>query len=79
MAREPLENSLENAQKSSGRSVEYMNLDKSDEIQLSCEKCGTALSANVAGRTILSDGHVHMFCQDCVHHLLIIKDGSLQL
>jgi RNase P subunit RPR2 len=56
-----------------------MNLDKSDEIQLSCEKCSTALSADAASRTILSDGHVHVFCQDCMRHMLIIRDGSLKL
>ncbi|MGZ7115787.1 MAG: hypothetical protein ACXVIS_10130 [Halobacteriota archaeon] len=56
-----------------------MKLDKSDGIQLACEKCGTALNTDAASRSILSDGQVHVFCQDCTHHLLIIKDGSLYL
>jgi len=56
-----------------------MNLKKSDEIQLSCEKCSKALSTDATSRTILSDGQVHVFCQDCMRHMLIIKDGSLKL
>jgi|GEM_PF-2134236 hypothetical protein len=42
-----------------GLSPGYMNLDKSDEIQLYCEKCSAILSADTASRTILSDGNVH--------------------
>jgi RNase P subunit RPR2 len=56
-----------------------MNQNKSDETQLYCEKCSTTLSADTASRTILSDGHVHVFCQDCMRHMLIIRDGSLKL
>ena len=58
---------------------EFMKLDKSDRIQLACEKCGTALNTDAASRSILSDGQVHVFCQDCTRHMLIIKDGSLNL
>ncbi len=56
----------------------FMNTNKSDDIELSCEKCGTALSADAASRTILTDGHVHVFCQSCMQHVLIVKDGSIQ-
>ncbi len=56
---------------------EFMKLDKSDGTQLACEKCGTVLSTDAASRSILSDGQVHVFCQDCTRHMLIIKDGSL--
>jgi RNase P subunit RPR2 len=55
-----------------------MNVNKSDDMELSCEKCGTALSADEASRTTLFDGHVHVFCQSCMQHVLIVKDGSLQ-
>ncbi len=55
-----------------------MNMNKSDDIELSCEKCGTALSADTASRSIFTDGHVHVFCQSCMQHLLIVKDGSIQ-
>jgi hypothetical protein len=55
-----------------------MNTNKSDEIELSCEKCGTALSTDEASRTILIDGRVHVFCQSCMQHVLIVKDGSIQ-
>jgi hypothetical protein len=53
-------------------------MNKNDAVQLSCEKCGTALSVDGASRTILADGQVHVFCQSCMQHLLIIKDGSIQ-
>jgi len=53
-------------------------MNKSDNIALFCEKCGTALSADTANRTILADGHVHHFCQSCMQHILIVKDGSMQ-
>ena len=55
-----------------------MNMNKSDDIELSCEKCGIALSADTARRTILTDGHAHVFCESCMQHLLIVKDGSIQ-
>lgn len=55
-----------------------MNINKSDDFELSCEKCGTALSANAASRTILTDGNAHVFCQSCMQHMLIVKDGSIQ-
>jgi len=55
-----------------------MYLDTSDDNELSCEKCGTTLSADEASRTILSDGRAHVFCEGCTQHLLIIKDGSIQ-
>ena len=55
-----------------------MNVDKSDDIELSCEKCGIALSADAVSRTILADGRAHVFCQSCMQHLLIVKDGSIQ-
>jgi hypothetical protein len=54
-----------------------MNMNKSDDTELSCEKCGTALSADTGSRSILTDGHVHVFCQSCIQHLLIVKDGSI--
>jgi len=47
-------------------------------IGLSCEKCGAVLSAKDASRTILVDGQVHVFCDDCMRHVLIVKDGSMQ-
>ncbi|MGZ4863993.1 MAG: hypothetical protein ACXV5H_01755 [Halobacteriota archaeon] len=56
-----------------------MKLEKSEGIQLACEECGTVLNTDKASRSILSDGHVHVFCQDCTRHMLIIKDGSLNL
>ena len=56
----------------------FMNINKSGDIELSCEKCGTALSADTASRSILTDGHVHVFCQSCMQHVLIVKDGSIQ-
>jgi len=53
-------------------------VNKSDDIALFCEKCGTAVSVDTASRTILADGHVHLFCQSCVRHVLIVRDGSVQ-
>ncbi|MGZ5563424.1 MAG: hypothetical protein ACXWEM_06290 [Halobacteriota archaeon] len=54
-----------------------MKLEKSEGIPLACEKCGKVLNTDTASRSILSDGQVHVFCQDCTRHMLIIKDGSL--
>jgi hypothetical protein len=49
-----------------------MNINKSDDIELSCEKCGTALSMDEASRTLLIDAYVHVFCQSCMQHVLIV-------
>jgi RNase P subunit RPR2 len=54
-----------------------MNLEKKEETQLSCEKCGTVVSAEKAARAILLDGQIHVFCTDCGRNVLIIRDGSL--
>jgi len=54
-------------------------MNKGSKVELSCEKCGTALSGDGTSRTILADGQVHIFCQNCMQHMLIIKDGSIQL
>jgi hypothetical protein len=56
----------------------FMNINKSGDIELSCEKCGTALSTDEASRTLLIDGYAHVFCQSCMQHVLIVKDGSIQ-
>jgi hypothetical protein len=55
-----------------------MNMNTSDNTELSCEKCGTALSADAVSRTMLADGQIHVFCQSCMQHVLILKDGSIQ-
>ncbi|HYC19344.1 MAG TPA: hypothetical protein VEF35_01825 [Candidatus Bathyarchaeia archaeon] len=54
-----------------------MNI-KNGDIELSCEKCGTTLSTDEASRAILIDGLAHVFCQSCMQHVLIVKDGSIQ-
>ena len=54
-----------------------MNFEQKKEAQLSCEKCGTAVSAKDASRALLLDGQIHVFCPDCTRHVLIVKDGSV--
>ncbi len=44
-----------------------------------CEKCGSEITPETTSRIILDDGQLHAFCEACVEHLLIIKDGSFQL
>ncbi len=51
----------------------------SNEKGAMCEKCGTEISREAMTRLVLDDGQLHAFCEDCVEHLLIIKDGSLRL
>ena len=50
-----------------------------DAKVLVCEKCGSTLRRETVSRLILGDGQLDAFCEGCVEHLLIIKDGSLQI
>ncbi len=52
-----------------------MERDNDAEV-LECEKCGSALRPETVNRLILGDRQLHAFCEGCVEHLLILKDGS---
>lgn len=55
-----------------------MNRDNDAKVAV-CEKCGREINPETASRMVLDDGQLHAFCEGCVEHLLIVKDGSFQL